>query len=312
MAWSKTYQGDEPVRINKWLAEQGVCSRREADSLIEKGLVRLEGETLTVQGERIAKGQTLSLDESATRRLDNQLTVILNKPVGYVSGTPEGDEIPAVRLIREGNLSGRAHAIPGRSNRMAPLGRLDKDSRGLLILSEDGVLAKALIGPNSTVEKEYVVKVKGRVTPEKLALLRHGLELDDRKLKPATVEIIEGNILKFILTEGRNRQIRRMCSLVDLTVKDLERVRVGSVALAGLREGMWRPMSGKERADLIKGAGLKPGKSGAKRPSSSTARNTARKLSGDVDKPKEHRRTSERTSRFKRTKLKPRKRTPIK
>ncbi|MGH1422355.1 MAG: pseudouridine synthase [Hyphomonas sp.] len=312
MAWTKTYQGDEPMRINKWLAEQGVCSRREADSLIDKGLVRLEGETLTVQGEKISKGQTLSLEESATRRLDNQLTVILNKPIGYVSGTPEENEIPAVRLIREGNLSGRAHAIPGRSNRLAPLGRLDKDSRGLLILSEDGVLAKALIGPASTVDKEYVVKVKGRVTPEKLALLRHGLELDGRQLKPATVEIIEGNILKFVLNEGRNRQIRRMCDLVDLTVKDLERVRVGTVALAGLREGMWRPMSGKERAMLLKAEGIQPGKPAASPRQTSSPRFRDRDEPKEVIEPKEHRRTSERTSRIKRTKLRPRKRTPIK
>lgn len=315
MPWTKTYDGEEPIRINKWLAEQGVCSRREADALIDKGLVRLDGETLMVQGEKIENGQTLSLEESATRRLDNQLTIILNKPIGYVSGTPEEGEIPAVRLIREGNLSGRAHAIPGRNNRLAPLGRLDKDSRGLLILSEDGVLAKALIGPASTVDKEYVVKLKGRVTPEKLALLRHGLELDGRQLKPATIEIIEGNILKFVLNEGRNRQIRRMCDLVDLTVKELERVRIGSLALAGLREGMWRPMSGKERAMLLKAEGIQPGRNPAVSPKPASPpryRDRDSDEQQEPEAPKEHRRASERTSRIKRTKLSPRKRSPIK
>jgi 23S rRNA pseudouridine2604 synthase len=165
-----------------------------------------------------------------------------------------------VRLITEKTLSGKAHAIPGRYNKLAPLGRLDKDSRGLLVLSEDGVLAKALIGPESQVDKEYVVKVKGDVTPEKLALLRHGLELDGRKLKPAEVEQVKAHELRFMLHEGRNRQIRRMCQLVDLRVVDLMRVRIGSLELAGLPEGKWRPISAREREALLSGAAPRPRK----------------------------------------------------
>lgn len=251
MAWTKTYTGDEPVRINKWLALEGVCSRREADALLEKGLVELDGVAVTTPGERISKGQTLSLSDGAARRLDNQLSIILNKPVGYVSGTPEPGEIPAIRLVNADTLSGKAHAIPGRSNRMAPLGRLDKDSRGLLILSEDGVLAKAIIGPLSEMDKEYIVRVKGEIDNDKIALLRHGLELDERKLRPAKVERMGGQVLRFILKEGRKRQIRRMCDLVGLRVTDLERIRVGPVELAGLAEGKWRPLSAKERAALL-------------------------------------------------------------
>lgn len=251
MAWTKTYTGDEPVRINKWLAQEGVCSRREADALIEKGLIQLDGKPVTVAGERVTKGQTLSLTDAASRRLDNQLSVILNKPVGYVSGTPEPGEIPAIRLVTEENLSGSAHAIPQRSNKMAPLGRLDKDSHGLLILSEDGVLAKAIIGPLSDMDKEYVVRVRGDITPAKVALLRHGLELDGRQLRPAEVQQERNNTLRFILKEGRNRQIRRMCELVDLRVLDLQRIRVGPILLAGLPEGKWRPLGAKERAALL-------------------------------------------------------------
>lgn len=251
MGWSKTYQGDEPVRINKWLAQEGVCSRREADALIERGLISLDGVPVTVAGERIEKGQTLSLSESASRRLDNQLSVILNKPVGYVSGTPEPGEIPAIRLVTADNLSGEAHAIPQRSNKMAPLGRLDKDSRGLLILSEDGVLAKAIIGPLSEMDKEYLVRVKGEITDAKIALLRHGLELDERKLRPAEVTREKNQTLRFILKEGRKRQIRRMCDLVDLRVVDLQRIRVGPILLSSLPEGKWRPLGAKERAALL-------------------------------------------------------------
>ncbi|MFN3314114.1 MAG: pseudouridine synthase [Hyphomonas sp.] len=273
MAWTKTYDGDEPVRINKWLAQEGVCSRREADALLEKGLVELNGVPVTVPGERIIKGQTLSLQEGATRRLDNQLSVILNKPVGYVSGTPELGEIPAIRLITADTLSGKAHAIPGRSNSLAPLGRLDKDSHGLLILSEDGVLAKAIIGPLSDMEKEYIVRVRGDIDNDKIALLRHGLELDDRKLRPAKVERMGGQVLRFILKEGRKRQIRRMCDLVGLRVLDLERIRVGPVELAGLPEGKWRPLSAKERAALL-AAGR--GEGGPDAPEPAKARRPAR------------------------------------
>ena len=251
MAWTKTYTGEEPVRINKWLAQEGVCSRREADALIEKGLIQLDGKPVTVAGERVTKGQTLSLTDAASRRLDNQLSVILNKPVGYVSGTPEPGEIPAIRLVTEENLSGSAHAIPQRSNKMAPLGRLDKDSHGLLILSEDGVLAKAIIGPLSDMDKEYLVRVRGDITPAKVALLRHGLELDGRQLRPAEVQQERNNTLRFILKEGRNRQIRRMCELVELRVLDLQRIRVGPILLAGLPEGKWRPLGAKERAALL-------------------------------------------------------------
>ena len=251
MAWTKTYTGEEPLRINKWLAQEGVCSRREADALIEKGLIQLDGKPVTVAGERVTKGQTLSLTDAASRRLDNQLSVILNKPVGYVSGTPEPGEIPAIRLISAENLSGNAHAIPQRSNKMAPLGRLDKDSHGLLILSEDGVLAKAIIGPLSDMDKEYLVRVRGDITPAKVALLRHGLELDGRQLRPAEVQQERNNTLRFILKEGRNRQIRRMCELVELRVLDLQRIRVGPIELSGLPEGKWRPLGAKERAALL-------------------------------------------------------------
>nr|WP_321441618.1 pseudouridine synthase [uncultured Hyphomonas sp.] len=339
MAWTKTYEGAEPLRINKWLAEEGVCSRREADALILKGLVKVDGEA-AVAGQKIEAGQTLTLLQKATRQLDNRLSLIFHKPEGIVSGTPEAGEIPAVRLITAATLSGKSHAIPGRYNKLAPLGRLDKDSRGLLVLSEDGVLAKALIGPESTVDKEYLVKVKGDVTPDKLALLRHGLELDGRKLKPAEVEQVKVHELRFILNEGRNRQIRRMCQLVDLRVVDLMRVRIGSLELAGLPEGKWRPISAREREALLSGAAPRPRKprepreprEGTDRPPRAerpdrpprTGRPAGKpggKPSGKGGPPRGDRKPSSREekpvnpmrgAKFKRTKLGPRKRTPIK
>ena len=120
----------------------------------------------------------------------------------------------------------------------------------MLLLSTDGVVAKAVIGPQSELDKEYLVTVRGPITERKLSLLRHGLELDDRQLKPARVTVVQGQTLRFILTEGRNRQIRRMCDLVELRVTDLHRIRIGPLALGDLPEGKWRLLTGDERAAL--------------------------------------------------------------
>jgi 23S rRNA pseudouridine2604 synthase len=251
MAWTKTYDGSEPQRVNKWLAQAGVCSRREAEALIAGGLVRIDGELVSDVGRKIAPGQTLVLADRAAAQLEAQVTVVIHKPVGLVSAQPEGDQIPAVRLVRAENLFGPADNIPDARASLAPLGRLDQDSRGLLILSEDGVLAKALIGPESQVDKEYLVTVSGRVSREKIVKLRHGLELDGRKLKPAKVKQEDVAVLRFTLVEGRNRQIRRMCELVDLEVTDLVRLRIGPVILGDLPEGKWRPLTTDERTALI-------------------------------------------------------------
>jgi len=254
MSWSRKYDGAEPQRVNKWLANAGVCSRREAEGLIAEGLVSIDGETVTDPGRKIEAGQTLTLNAQAKAQLGAQMTIVINKPVGIVSAQPEGDQIPAARLLTADNLFGDAAAIPGMKQTFAPLGRLDQDSRGLLILSEDGVLAKAVIGPESAVDKEYLVAVKGRVNREVIAKLRHGLELDGRQLKPAKVTMEPDDRLRFVLTEGRNRQIRRMCELVKLDVVDLQRIRVGPVKLADLPEGKWRMLTAEERLGLISAA----------------------------------------------------------
>ena len=249
MAWTRTYEEPEPQRINKWLAQSGVCSRREAEALISEGLVYIDGEQVEDAGRKILQGQTLTLTDKAEGRLEG-FTAVLNKPVGFVSGQPEPGYTPAVRLLTREALVGDAPFIPDSRMSLPPLGRLDLDSHGLLILSNDGVLAKAVIGPQSELDKEYVVRVAGRIDPPKIALLRHGLELDGRELKPAQVTA-NGQVLRFVLTEGRNRHIRRMCELLDLRVMDLRRVRIGPLALADLPEGRWRVLSASERQAMI-------------------------------------------------------------
>jgi 23S rRNA pseudouridine2604 synthase len=253
MAFTRRYDETEPQRVNRWLAQSGVCSRREAEALIAEGLVSIDGQTVSDPGRKILPGQTLVLADKAERKLDAQMSILLHKPRGVVSAQPEPGQTPAARLLTRERLWGAPAQVPAADASLPPVGRLDMDSRGLLILSQDGVLAKALIGPASTLEKEYRVFVMGEITEAKLGLLRHGLELDGRRLRPAEVEVIADQRLRFVLREGRNRQIRRMCELVELKVVDLFRVRVGSLTLGDMPEGRWRPLTAAERAALIAG-----------------------------------------------------------
>lgn len=254
MSWQRTYDGAEPVRVNKWLAQSGVCSRREAEELIAAGAVLVDGERVTDAGRKIAPGQTLVLTDRAELGLGAQISVIIHKPPGIVSAQPEHGQTPAARLLMAETQEGKG-IVPSSRASLPPLGRLDQESRGLLLLSEDGVLAKAIIGPESEIDKEYVVTVRGRIDRAKITKLRHGLELDGRKLKPAKVTLQDTQVLRFVLTEGRNRQIRRMCELVELEVTDLVRVRIGPLKLGTLAEGKWRHLTAQEREALIAASG---------------------------------------------------------
>ena len=189
MAWTRQYDEPEPQRVNRWLAQSGVCSRREAEGLIGEGLVYIDGERVDDVGRKILPGQTLTLTDKAEGRLEG-FTAILNKPVGFVSGQPEPGYTPAVRLLTRAALVGDSVTIPDAQMSLPPLGRLDLDSHGLLILSNDGVLAKAVIGPQSELDKEYIVRVAGRIDEEVLGHLRHGLSLDGRQLRPAKVSVV--------------------------------------------------------------------------------------------------------------------------
>ena len=231
------------VRISKLMAERGLCSRREADAYIERGWVFVDGERVTELGTRADPAATITLANEARANQQRQMTILLHKPVGYVSGQPEPGFIPAATLIQPESQYRTPdtpifHATHLKG--LAPAGRLDIDSTGLLVLTQDGRVARQLIGENSTVDKEYLVRVDGRLDAAGLALLNHGLSLDDKKLKPAKVEWLNEDQLRFVLREGRKRQIRRMCELVGLKVVGLKRVRIGSIKLGDLPLGQWR------------------------------------------------------------------------
>lgn len=239
----------EGIRVSKLLSEQGLCSRREADDYIERGWVFVDGKRVTELGVRVSATAVVTLAPEAQAQQTQRVTILLHKPIGYVSGQPEPGCIPAVKLILPENQyqpPGAPPFRPGHLQGLAPAGRLDLDSTGLLVLTQDGRIARALIGDNSTVDKEYLVRVEGKVTEEGLALLRHGLVLDDRQLRPAIVERLNEDQLRFVLREGRKRQIRRMCELVGLTVVGLKRVRIGRIGLGALPLGQWRYLNDDE------------------------------------------------------------------
>lgn len=233
------------IRLSKLMSDRGIASRRESDRLIEAGLVLVNGEVVSTLGVRIAETSKIELLPAGKAVVSRQVTILLNKPVGYVSNLPEKDYIPAIDLIvpeNEFQPSKAQKFCVSHRNRLAVAGRLDIDSKGLLVLTQDGVVAKQLIGENSAVEKEYQVYVEGLISDKELDRLRFGLELDGKPLRRAKVHLIEPGLLCFMLREGKKRQIRRMCEAVGLRVTGLKRVRIGKIHLGTLPEGMWRYM----------------------------------------------------------------------
>jgi 23S rRNA pseudouridine2604 synthase len=239
------------VRVSKLMSEQGLCSRREADGYIERGWVFVDGERVAELGTRVYPTQKITLSAEARSSQLTRVTILLNKPIGFVSGQAEGGHRPAVTLIRADTRFPADRSpqrfSPAQLKGLAPAGRLDIDSTGLLVLTQDGRIAKLLIGDDSRIEKEYLVRVEGSLAESGLARLRHGLSLDGEPLRPAKVSWQNEDQLRFVLREGKKRQIRRMCELVGLKVTGLKRIRIGSVKLGNLPIGTWRYLGDEER-----------------------------------------------------------------
>jgi 23S rRNA pseudouridine2604 synthase len=243
------------MRLSKRMSELGIASRREADEWIPKGWVRVDGRVVSELGSRVLPGQHITIDAKARNAQAMKVTVLINKPVGYVSGQAEDGYEPASVLVTPQNQWHEDRSgirfLHSHMRGLAPAGRLDIDSVGLLVLTQDGRIAKQLIGDDSEVEKEYLVRVNtldGNALPDsQLALLNHGLELDGEALRPAQVEWVNDDQLRFVLREGKKRQIRRMCEQVGLKVVGLKRIRIGQVLLGNLPVGQWRYLGPGER-----------------------------------------------------------------
>ena len=238
----------EPLRLSKRMSELGLCSRREADEWIERGWVRVDGAVVAELGSKVLPTQRITVERQASAQQARRVTILINKPMGYVSGQAEDGYQPAVVLVNAESRWNEDKAAmqfhPSQLRSLVPAGRLDIDSVGLLVLTQDGRIAKQLIGQDTAVEKEYLVRVQytkpGKLPDAELKRLNHGLSLDGKKLLPAKVRWQNGDQLSFVLREGKKRQIRRMCEAVDLKVLGLKRVRIGRITLGDLPTGQWR------------------------------------------------------------------------
>ncbi len=245
----------EPIRLSKRMSELGLCSRREADEWIAKGWVRVDGQVISELGSKVLPHQKITVEQQARAQQARKVTVLINKPMGVVSGQAEDGYKPAVTLVRPENRwsldSSPLQFSPIQLKSLVPAGRLDIDSVGLLILTQDGRIARQLIGEDSDIEKEYLVRVRytkpGRLPDQDLKRLNHGLSLDGHALRPANVYWQNDDQLCFVLREGKKRQIRRMCELVGLKVLGLKRVRIGRVKLGKLPTGQWRYLADDEQ-----------------------------------------------------------------
>lgn len=254
-------ESTDVLRLSKLMSERGLCSRREADELISKGQVYVNGVKISELGHKVTRDVRISLESEAMAAQKKVITVLLNKPIGYVSNLPERSYKQALELITKDRFHGDADselpkdfwkAIEAAPKNLSVVGRLDIESQGLLILTHDGRLVKAIIGEDSEVEKEYIVRVRGDLTEEGLDMLNHGLSIDGEALKEAQVSWLNEDQLRFILKEGKKRQIRKMCEMVGLDVIGLKRVRIGKLPLGSLPEGRWRLMSEDEKNLFLK------------------------------------------------------------
>ena len=245
----------EPLRLSKRMSELGLCSRREADEWIERGWVRVDGIVVSELGSKVLPHQRVTVERQASAQQAKRVTVLMNKPMGFVSGQAEDGYTPAIALVKaetrwkDDKSTEQFHPTQLRS--LVPAGRLDIDSIGLLVLTQDGRIAKQLIGQETAIEKEYLVRVQyskpGKLPDADLKRLNHGLSLDGKQLLPAKVRWQNEDQLSFILREGKKRQIRRMCEAVGLKVIGLKRVRIGQITLGDLPLGQWRYLRPDER-----------------------------------------------------------------
>ncbi|MDR2525850.1 MAG: rRNA pseudouridine synthase [Oscillospiraceae bacterium] len=238
---------NEPMRLQKYLAQCGTASRRKAEEMILQGRVTINGRAAALgQSVRPGKDQ-IALDGEVLQAREAPVYIALHKPRGYVTTL---DDPHARHNVAE--------LLQARPERLFPVGRLDKDSEGLLLMTNDGALAQKLTHPSMHIPKVYRVTLKNAVTAEQLDTLIHGVLLDGQRTLPTQVRELSAEpgrtVLEFTLREGRNRQIRRMCEALGLTVARLKRTAIGSLKLGMLPPGQWRELTSTEIAALKRSA----------------------------------------------------------
>lgn len=228
-------RGDE-TRLNKYISETGICSRREADKLIESGRVTINGVTATM-GTKVSKGQVVKVDGKKISKEEELVYIVLNKPVGITCTT-------------ESKIRGNIVDFVGHSKRIFPIGRLDKDSQGLILLTNDGDIVNKILRAGNNHEKEYIVTVDKKITNEFIKGMSSGVRILGTITKECFVKKEDDYTFRIILTQGMNRQIRRMSEALGYEVKKLKRIRIMNINLGDLKIGKWRDLTRKELVGL--------------------------------------------------------------
>jgi len=225
------------MRLNKYISETGVCSRREADKWIEAGRVTLNGQPATL-GTQVAAGDEVRIDGDSIGVKKKQVYIALNKPVGIICTT-------------EAHIEDNIIDHVGFPERIFPVGRLDRDSEGLILLTNNGDIVNEILRSENNHEKEYLVTVDRPITDLSLRMLAGGVKIMGELTKPSKVARVNAQSFRIILTQGLNRQIRRMCSALGYKAQRLQRVRIMNIHLGNLRPGQWRHLSSAELAGLL-------------------------------------------------------------
>lgn len=225
------------MRLNKYIAYLNIASRREADKLIKDGKVKVNGEIIINPAIQVGENDKIIFDIENYK--NEKIYIKLNKPVGYVVSNNKKEGKPIYKLLDE------------KLKKLYPVGRLDKDSKGLILFTNDGVFSRKIIGEESECEKEYYVKLEGNISDGALKKLEFGISLDGKKLKPAIVKRVSKNSFNIILKEGRNRQIRRMCEKVGFEVILLKRLRISNIYLNDLQEGKFEYLTKDEINSIL-------------------------------------------------------------
>jgi len=226
-----------PVRLNKYISETGVCSRREADKWIEAGRVTLNGQPASL-GTQVADGDEVRIDGDSIGAKKKQVYIALNKPVGIICST-------------EAHIEDNIIDHVGYPERIFPVGRLDRDSEGLILLTNNGDIVNEILRSENNHEKEYLVTVDRAITDLSLRMLADGVKIMGELTKPSKVTRVDAQSFRIILTQGLNRQIRRMCSALGYKAQRLQRVRIMNIHLGNLRPGQWRHLTSAELAGLM-------------------------------------------------------------
>ena len=225
------------MRLNKYIAYLNIASRREADKLIKDGKVKVNGEIIINPAIQVGENDKIICDIEDYK--NEKIYIKLNKPIGYVVSNNKKEGKPIYKLLDE------------KLKKLYPVGRLDKDSKGLILFTNDGVFSRKIIGEESECEKEYYVKIEGNISDGALKKLEFGISLDGKKLKPAIVKRVSKNSFNIILKEGRNRQIRRMCEKVGFEVILLKRLRISNIYLNDLQEGKFEYLTKDEINSIL-------------------------------------------------------------